>query len=79
MPPPIEASHRKRNGPGVCASQPPLPPPHERDLFGYDIDKAVDAALQRLSVQLESAAIDVHMALRRSFRQSRVRLLGWKP
>jgi hypothetical protein len=51
---------------------------HERDLFGFDIDKAVEAAQYRLSAHIRSMAIDAHIAVRRQFRQARVRLGVWR-
>ena len=54
-------------------------PEHERDLFGYDIDKAVHAARYRLQVQVEVAAAEAHMAVRKGFHGARVLLLGWMP
>lgn len=52
-------------------------PAHERDLFGYDLDRAQRAALYRVSVCIESAVATAHAAVRRDFRQARERLLGW--
>ncbi len=54
-------------------------PAHERDLFGYDIDKAAHAATYQLGVRIESLAAEAHMAVKRSFHAARVRLLGWQP
>ncbi len=49
-------------------------PAHERDLFGYDIDKAVHAAMYRLQVRIDSMAAEASMALRASFRAALVRI-----
>ena len=51
-------------------------PDHDRDLFGYDIEKAVQAARYRLSVFIGSAAVEAHIAVRRGFRVARERLLS---
>ena len=50
-------------------------PDHERDLFGYDIEKAVQAARYRLSVFIGTATVDAHIAVRRGFRAARERLV----
>jgi len=52
-------------------------PAHDRDLFGYYIDKAVHAARYRLEVAVESAAAEAVMATRAAFREARVRLGVW--
>lgn len=53
-------------------------PAHERDLFGYDVDKAVHAALYRLGVHIESMVAEAHMALKHGFHEARVRLGVWR-
>ena len=53
-------------------------PDHERDLFGYDIDKAVTAARYQLQVLIGSMAVEAHQAVKRQFHEARVLLLGWK-
>lgn len=64
----------------VCAKKARaiVPAVVEPDLFGYDLDKAVDAARQRLAVAIDVAAAAAQMAIRREFHLARVRLLGWK-
>lgn len=52
-------------------------PAHERDLFGYDLEKAVNAARYRLRVQIEGEAAEVLMAVRHGFRDARVALGVW--
>lgn len=52
-------------------------PAHERDLFGYEIDKAVHAARYRVQVHIESMAAEAYIAVRDEFRQARVRLGVW--
>lgn len=63
----------------VCAkaSKAQPVPPHERDLFGYDIDKAERAALYRLHVHIETLTATAHMRTRHDFRASRIRLGVW--
>lgn len=64
----------------VCAkaSKAQPVPAHERDLFGFDIDLAIRAALYRLRVQIELAATDAVFAIRGDFRAARQRLGLWK-
>lgn len=52
-------------------------PAHDRDLFGYDIDKAMHAASYRVQVHIDGMAAEAHMALRRGFRAARVALGVW--
>lgn len=54
-------------------------PAHERDLFGYDIDKAVHAARYRLQVHIDSMAAEASMALRASYREALERIRGVRP
>jgi hypothetical protein len=62
----------------VCAARFARPvPAHERDLFGYDIDLAVHAAMYRLGVQIDSMAAEAQMEVRKGFHRVRVLLLGW--
>lgn len=49
-------------------------PAHDRDLFGYDIEKAVAAAQYRISVYIELLAEDARQAVRRGFAAARERL-----
>jgi hypothetical protein len=59
----------------VCASRaaPPVSV-HERDLFGYDVDKAADAALYRVRVLVDGMVAEAHVAVRREFAAARRRL-----
>jgi hypothetical protein len=65
----------------VCARKTRIEPvpAHERDLFGYEIEKAAQAALYRLQVHIDSMAADAHMEVRKGFHRARVLLLGWMP
>ena len=49
-------------------------PDHDRDLFGYSIEKAVAAALYRLEVHIAVMAEDASQAVRRGFRAARERV-----
>jgi hypothetical protein len=51
----------------------------ERDLFGYDLDKAVRAAQDMVGLHIVSSAAAAHVAIRHQFRTARVALLGWQP
>lgn len=53
-------------------------PAHERDLFGYDVDKGLHAARYRVQVHIESMAAEAYIAVRDGFRAARERLLGWE-
>ena len=50
-------------------------PDHDRDLFGYDIEKAVQAAQYRVGVHIAVMAEDASQAVRRGFRAARERLV----
>lgn len=52
-------------------------PAEERDLFGYDVEKACHAALYRIGVCIESAAAEASMAVRASFASTRRALGVW--
>ncbi|MEO8391205.1 hypothetical protein [Polaromonas sp.] len=54
-------------------------PAHERDLFGYDIDKAAHAARYRVQVLIDSMAAEASMAMRASFQAELGRIRGVKP
>jgi hypothetical protein len=54
-------------------------PAHERDLFGYDIDKAVHAALYRLQVEIKSMSATASMELRASYRVALERIREVRP
>lgn len=51
---------------------------HERDLFGYEIDKAVEAALFRVELRIAVTAAEARKAVSRAFHRARVELLGWE-
>lgn len=73
--------HASSTGMGpVCAARYAKPvPAHERDLFGYDIDKAVHAARYRLQVHIDSMAAEASMALRSAYRVALERIRGVRP
>lgn len=62
-------------GPVCTRRSAPAVPGHERDLFGYDIEKATSAAMYRLGVCIESAAAEAAIEIRHEFAAAR-RLLG---
>lgn len=64
----------------VCARKARAQAPQavERDLFGYDIAGAVEAARERSAVRIAVATVEAHMAVRCQFRAARERLLGWR-
>ena len=63
----------------VCAklSAPPVAP-HERDLFGYNVRAAAEAAVSRLTIQATAASVDAVIQVRRNFAEARRRLGIWK-
>lgn len=70
--------HASSTGMGpVCSARFARPvPAHERDLFGYEIEKAVLAARYRLQVYIDSMAAEHSMALKTSFREALARIRG---
>ncbi|MCA0214541.1 MAG: hypothetical protein LCH79_15355 [Proteobacteria bacterium] len=62
----------------VCARKAKAVPVPDQDagLFGYDIERAVLAAQQRIRVHIAVMAEDAHQAVRRGFRAARERLLS---
>jgi len=50
---------------------------HERDLFGFDVALAAEAAFNRVVVHIEILAVDALMALRGEFAAARRRLGIW--
>lgn len=63
----------------VCRKTAAVPvPAHERDLFGYDLDKAIHAASYRVQVHINSMAAEAHVVLWHKFAEARERLLGWE-
>jgi hypothetical protein len=70
--------HASPSGMGpVCAKRSEPPPVHERDLFGFDVAKAAEAAQYRIGVHIRSIVIEAHIAVRRAFRDARVRAGVW--
>lgn len=67
--------HATESGFGPVCGKRALPvPTHERDLFGFDIEKAAQAALYRVGVHIESLAAEARGVLRQAFRGARKRL-----
>lgn len=62
----------------VCAARAKAVEPEvvERDLFGYDIDGAARAAMERLAMEIEMSAALAFLRTKRAFRAARVELLG---
>lgn len=52
-------------------------PAHERDLFGYDLDKAANAARYRLQVHVEGMAAEAHIAVKHEAAAARRRCGVW--
>lgn len=50
----------------------------DRDLFGYDVDKAWFAASYRVQVHINSMAAEAYIAVAHGFQAARERLLGWE-
>lgn len=75
---PLKRPSESGMGP-VCAKKAGVEPvrEHERDLFGYDLEKAHRAALYRVNVLIESLTAEAHAAVRKSFREARVLLGVW--
>lgn len=73
--------HASSTGMGpVCAARFARPvPAHERDLFGYNIGAAVEAARYHLQVHIDSMAAEARMALRASYREALERIRGVRP
>ncbi|MGE4243689.1 hypothetical protein [Ramlibacter sp.] len=65
----------------VCARRAKAiaPSVHERDLFGYDTEKACAAACERNAVFIASLVAEASMAVRKRARLAKERLLGWEP
>lgn len=63
----------------VCAARAKAAAPLvvERDLFGFDVDRAARAAQERVQVVIASATADAHMAVKRQFRAARANLGVW--
>jgi hypothetical protein len=63
-------------GPKCAKSAHPVPAVG-RDLFGYDIDAAVESALFQVHGLIESRAAEARIALRHGFAAARRRLMVW--
>lgn len=66
------------NGMGpTCAARAGKAAPEvvERDLFGYDLDRAEAAARNRLQTVIESAAAEARSAIRSGFNVARMKFL----
>jgi hypothetical protein len=55
----------------------PAIPEHGRDLFGFDVEAAAQAASERVMVHIQSMAVDAAIAVRHSFAAARRRLGVW--
>lgn len=77
---PLKAPTPTGMGP-VCSrrAQAQPVPVHERDLFGYEIEKAALAARYRLQVHIDSMAAEASMAMRASYREAIERIRGVRP
>lgn len=63
----------------VCRKTAAVPvPAHDRDLFGYEIEKGILAARFVVQVQIEAMGAEAYIAVARQFRAARARLLGWE-
>jgi hypothetical protein len=60
----------------VCASRAAPAPAVERDLFGFDIERACAAALDRLEQQLDFAAWLAHDETRKAIRRAKEEAWG---
>ena len=70
--------HPTASGMGrVCEKRAAPIPPVERDLFGYDIAKAVERALDVLRVRIEFATWQAMYDIRRDFAAARRRYGVW--
>ena len=58
----------------VCRKREAPAPAIERDLFGYDIDRAVQAARVSLALFIAWSVLDARIALRGEFEAARRRL-----
>lgn len=52
-------------------------PSVERDLFGFNVALAAEAAMARVRVHIEILAVDAMMAVRQEFNAARRRLGVW--
>lgn len=65
----------------VCAkaSKAQPVPAHDRDLFGFEVEKGIAAARYRVQVQIEASAAEAYIAVAHQFRAARERLLYYRP
>lgn len=65
----------------VCskAARAQAPIAHERDLFGYDLERAQRAACERVAITIGMAVAAAHQEVRRAFQAARRNLLGVQP
>lgn len=61
----------------TCAKKVKAIPEHDCDLFGYELDKAVESAHERVKRHIAATTAEAHIALRRQFREARVRAGVW--
>ncbi|HWH73077.1 MAG TPA: hypothetical protein VNV16_02300 [Methylibium sp.] len=62
----------------VCERRSAPLPTYERDLLGYDVDRAVEVARERVRIVIESAVVEAHIQVRRQFVAARKRLGVWR-
>jgi hypothetical protein len=62
----------------TCRKRSAPAPQHERDLFGFDVEKATAAAMHSVRVHIESLAADARAAVRYAARAARVRMGVWR-
>jgi len=55
----------------VCEKKNPPPVVVERDLFGFDTERAAAAAVERVAVHVNALAAEAHAAVRDGFRRAR--------
>lgn len=62
----------------ICESRSTPLPQYERDLLGYDVDRACEVARERIGIAIEAATVDALMATRKAFAQAKKRLGVWR-
>lgn len=72
---PMKAVSHDGLGPVCRRRLRPAPAAVDRDLFGFDIAAAEEAARRAVAVTVESATLEAHMALRVLFREARIRAM----
>jgi hypothetical protein len=71
--------HPTESGMGpVCEKRSPPMPTYERDLLGYDIDRACEVAIARIAVVITIVSTEAHIQTRRDFAAARRRLGVWR-